>query len=230
MLHRKIFRRVGTVGKLGVVGYSVRQRRVWQDDSGGEDSGQQSGDADGGEDSGGGDKIEDPVAYAKALEKRLNERDAELNRWKDQAKSLTDRVSAMEAANKKRLEQSGNHEELLKQTEAELEQLKPVAERATALEKVIRESNQARIERIPETMRGLVPTDYAPEKLQAWLNANEAALTKPPAPNYDAGAGSGSGGNGVKPKLSADEREVISAFDIDPDTFAKIKQELTSEE
>lgn len=214
--------RVGIVGQSGVVGYSVRNRRVWHAD-------EESGDSKQAESSGGDTKspeeIKDPVAYAQALEKRLQEREADLHRWKEQADSYSKRLEAIEKAQRERLEKSGNFEEIAKQHAAELEALKPVAERAKALEAVIRESNKAQIERIPETLRGIVPTDYSPEKLQDWLNRSLPTLIKPPAPSYDAGAGGNSSGT-ASPTLTAEERAAAKRHGMTEQQYIEAKKHV----
>lgn len=146
-----------------------------------------------------------------ALEKRVGERDESLT-------SLRQRMDAIETANRRTLEQTGNWEQLAKDREAELATLKPVAERATALEAVIRESNSARIETIPEAMRSLIPTDYSPERLQGWLNANMARLTAPPPPRYDAGAGTAGGKINT---LTPEQLEMAKRFGVSAEEFAK---------
>jgi hypothetical protein len=139
--------------------------------------------------------LDDAMKVIEALQKRVGEREATINELRTTSNTLGERLTSIEQAAKKRLEEEGNWSELARQRQAELEALKPYQERAQALESVIRSSNEERLKRIPEDMRDLVPTDYPPEKLQTWLNANERRLVKQPAPNYDAGAGNGSGGS-----------------------------------
>lgn len=180
--------------------------------------------------------LEDAVKIIEALEKRLGERDSTIADLKKQHGSLAERLDAIDRANKKRLEEEGNWSEIAKQREAELAALSPYKERATALEQVIRESNEERIKRVPEDARPLIPLDYAPEKLQAWLNANEARLTKKPAPNYDAGAGGsgGNGGSGTGAKVTdADRRAAelasMQGFTIKPEDIAKRRAEMAQQ-
>ena len=86
--------------------------------------------------------------------------------------------------------------------------MKAIEERSTQLENVIRQLNEERIKAVPESMRGIIPTDYPPEKLQEWLVKNAALLVKEPAVNFDACAG-GSGGSPVLPvKLTQEQKEM----------------------
>jgi len=180
--------------------------------------------------------LEDAQKIIAALQKRVGERDAQIGQLRQSNSGLDERLKAIEDAQKQRLEKQGDFEELARQRAAEIETLKPTAERAKALEGVIRESNEARIKRVPETMRSIVPADYPPEKLQAWLNANEALLTKPPPPNFDAGAGNGSGGSGTKNQIKvtdADKQQAEIAgsqgFKITAEDIAKRREAMKAE-
>lgn len=156
--------------------------------------------------------LDEAMKIITALEKRVGEREEHIS-------GLKQRVEAIEAASKRTLEQTGNWEQLAKERAAEVEALKQVADRAMALDKIIREGNEARMGRIPEAMRPLIPTDYAPEKLQAWLNANEARLTTPLPPRYDAGAGTP---GGSRPSTLTPEQEALAKrFGLTAEEFAK---------
>lgn len=138
-----------------------------------------------------------------SLLKRLDERDAQLGQLKQ-------RIDGIEQASRKNLEEQGNYKSLFDQTNAELEALKPYKDRAAALEEVIRIGNDTLIERIPQDKRGLVPTDYSPERLRTWLDANLSHLVNPPAPNFDGGAGSNGGRSGEK-KVDVTEADRLAA-------------------
>jgi len=171
--------------------------------------------------------LDDAKKIIAALEKRVGERDAQIGTLRQSNNGLDERLKAIEDAQKQRLEKQGDFEELARQRAAEIESLKPTAERAKALEQVIRESNEARVKRVPEAMRSVVPADYPPEKLQAWLNANEALLTKAPAPNFDGGAGNGgSGGSSREPELTAEEKAMTSLMGLTPEQYAAAKKTL----
>lgn len=171
--------------------------------------------------------LEDAQRIIEALTKRVAERDASIDEMKRTSTSLSQRLNDIENATKKRLEEEGNWAELARQRAAELEALKPYQERAQALESVIRASNEERVARVPEDMRALIPTDYPPEKLQAWLNANERRLSKAPAPQYDAGVGA-AGGTGAAGGVKVTDEDRVAAeiarsqgFDIKAEDIAK---------
>jgi len=176
--------------------------------------------------------LEDAQRIIDALTKRLAERDASLDEMKRTSTSLAQRLSDIENATKKRLEEEGNWAELARQRAAELEALKPYQERAQALESIIRASNEERMARVPEDMRALIPTDYPPEKLQGWLNANERRLSKPQPPQYDAGAGAGVSGAAAGVKISDEDRRAAEiarsqGFNITAEDIAKRRQKDT---
>jgi|SaaInl7_200m_RNA_FD_contig_91_292297_length_4265_multi_5_in_0_out_0_7 hypothetical protein len=128
-----------------------------------------------------------------------------------------------EAARKRdqaRLAEEGKYKELAETRAQELANLQPFQERAETLEKMIRTSNEARIEKVREDMRGLVPTDYAPEKLSGWLDANWERLLAQPAPNIDAGAG---GGSGQRVQLDSSEQELAKKMGMSPEEYTKFK-------
>lgn len=165
----------------------------------------------------GASAIVDKDKYIEALNKRLAERDDELKRFKTQLNEVT-------AGQRKQLEEQGNFRALAEQHAAEVARLKPIEERAATLEKIIRESNDARIKNVPEQMRDLIPSDYPPEKLQTWLNANESKLVQPPPPRYDAGAGAnGSTAPNVN-SLTAEEKQVAQMMNMTPEQYLKAKQ------
>lgn len=169
--------------------------------------------------------LEDAQKIIEALNKRVAEREASLDEMKRTSTSLAQRLSDIEQAAKKRLEEEGNWAELARQRAAELDALKPYQERAKALEDVIRESNESRIARVPENMRPMIPTDYPPEKLQGWLNANERLLMQKPAPNFDAGVGGSSGSTGDIQVTDEDRRAAEIArsqgYNVKPEDIAR---------
>lgn len=208
----------------------LRQRRAWFDEAGRE--GQQQGDQETGNSKYNPATVEDARKIIEALEKRVGERDSTIEQLKTSASTLSERMAAIEASTRKKLEEQGNYQEVRAQLLAEIEALKPSAERASTLEQIIRDGNEARIARVPEAMRSMIPTDYAPERLQSWLNANETLLTRKPAPNYDAGAGAGSNGSGTRqPDLTADELSIAKRMKMTPEQYqaAKLRMQGTTE-
>jgi hypothetical protein len=121
-----------------------------------------------------------------------------------------------------RLAEQGKWKELAESRASELNDLAPYRERADALESMIRDSNKSRIESIPEDMQPLVPTDYAPEKLASWLDANLSRLTKPIAPKLDGGAS----GSGSAISLTDEEKQVARDTGVSFEDYAKYKQRI----
>lgn len=176
-------------------------------------------------DAGGRDDVQNLEQAQKlivSLEKRLGERDERIS-------SLSERLSAIEADRKKTLAEQGNYQQLLNEAQSQIESLKGVQSRMTTLEDVIREGNKALIERIPEQMRGVVPTTLPPEALNEWLNKSVPMLSKPPAPKYNAGEGAGAP-TGQASELTAEERSLAQQFGLTEDDVRAAKQQLNSEE
>lgn len=184
-------------------------------------SGQDAGEAGGetaGEQTGGeqtsqsqSEQVEDLPQWAQTMIKELRDESATRRR----------ELKAQREAEQAKLAEAGNFKALAEQNAARVAELEPFQERAEALEKMIRDENKARINQIPEAMRGLVPTDYPPEKLAAWLTTNMPKLTRTPAPDLDAGAAGGSGRTQVS--LTAEERALAAQFNISPEDYAKAK-------
>lgn len=200
------------------VGVSLSKRRAWYADGDSEGQGEQ-GDGDDSNPK----TLEDANRLIVALRKRVEDKARE----KDEAVRLAnERAEKAEAERKKKLAEEGNFKTLAEQAQAEAESLRGYKDRASALEAVIRESNDGRVKRVPEAMRSIVPTEYPPEKLQAWLNANESLLTKAPPPNYDAGAGNGGGSGSRQPELSEEEKSMASLMGLTPEQYTQAKKTL----
>jgi hypothetical protein len=165
--------------------------------------------------------VDDAKKIIEALEKRLAERDADNQKLKGEIGDYGKRLQAIEEGSKKKLEEEGNWKALAEKRHAEAESLRLAAERATTLEMVIREANDAAIARIPEARRGLIPVDYAPEKLQSWLANNSAVLLREPAPDFNAGEGDGSGM--LPAKLTDAERSAGALMGVKPETLERLK-------
>ena len=137
-----------------------------------------------------------------------------------EAKRLRQEQEAAASAARARLAEEGNFKTLAEQHAAEAAKLKPYQERAEALEGIIRESNKARIERIPEDMRSIIPMEYPPEKLAAWLDASVEKLLKRPAPDLDAGAG----GSGRTATLTDAEKQMAVKSGMTVEQWIAAKQ------
>jgi hypothetical protein len=197
----------------------LRKRRLWAD-------GDQQ-DEDDGEDDNGGDAskagkynpgdLDEAVKIIRSLENRLSERDAKID-------GLSERLGAIEKAQRKRLEDEGRHEELLRQVQAENEELKARATRADALDKTIREINQKKLEMIPEDMLHVVPVDdLPPERLAQWLDNSMDWLRPQRAPELDGGKGTGERRKG-EPALSDEERATAKMLGVSEEDMLKAKQ------
>lgn len=192
----KIYNLIQTARRNASTSINLAKRRAWYADGDAGDQQQQGQQQDAGDTA--PKSIEDWQKYAEALRKRVDERDQTIMGLRTSNSDMDKRLKAIETAQRVQLEQDGNFKALAQQHEAEVARLKPIEERAAALEKIIRESNEGRIAAVPERMRSIIPADYPPEKLQNWLNANASLLTQPPAPEFNAGAGGSGGGNTLK--------------------------------
>lgn len=122
----------------------------------------------------------------------------------------------MEAAT---LAEQGKWKELAEKRAQELDALKPASERVTALEARISATNDARIKQIPEALRTVIPSDYTPEKLSEWLDANLSKLTVSSAPNTDAGA-RGDRISDSKVKLTEEQKQMAKRAGMTEEQFA----------
>ncbi len=156
----------------------------------------------------------------------------EAKNYRESKTTLQQQLDTTKAAQQAELAKQGNFETLARQHEAEVARLKPVEQRAAALEQVIRTSNEARIKGIPDNKKNLVQPlvdVLPPEKLQEYLNANPDLFVKEPAANYDAGAGAGSGGNPNAIKLDADEVAMAKRMGVTPEDYMKVKARKQSQ-
>lgn len=165
-------------------------------------------------------RIEDLPSWAQDEIKKLRNESAQrrvkLNELEEQERSFARREQA-------RLAEEGKFKELAESRAAELAKLQPYQQRAEALETMIRESNTRRIEQVREDMRTLIPTDYPPEKLSGWLDANWTRLMPRQAPETDAGAG-GAGGSGKSVTLTAEEKAMAAKTGMTEEQYIKAKE------
>lgn len=136
------------------------------------------------------------------------------------AKNRVAKKEAEEAARQReqaRLAEEGKWKELAEQRAQSLAEVEPYKERAQTLEALIRESNAKRLEQVREDMRGLIPADYAPEKLSSWLDANWHNLMNRPAPSTDAGAGAVGGGKSVQ--LSPEQKQMAKMMGMTEEQY-----------
>lgn len=194
--------RVRTARRDGTAGLSLTRWRRWFAEG---DDNQGSGDSS--SDAGGGssDPLDawlsklptDAQAGAAALVKELRDTRKEAADRRAHAKTLEEQQAKAEAERKaaeaKRLQEQGDWQKLAEQRAAELEKLQPIQQMAEALQNRIKAANEARIAKLPEPMRKLVPANYGVVELSEWLDANYDTLVKPTAPDLDAGKKGGKG-------------------------------------
>ena len=139
------------------------------------------------------------------------------------AKSLKAELEQLRAsqqqAQEQRLAEQNEWKTLAEQRAAEIAELKPLAGRVKEISEALEATVAARIERLPEDVRGLVPDFGDPRKTLDWLNANESKLIRPLAPAMDAGAR----GDGGSTTMNDIEREVARRLNLTPEQFAKGK-------
>lgn len=162
--------------------------------------------------------IDDLQKQVEEMQARISELNNESAARRVENKRLAEERDALKAAQMKQLEEQGNYKAIAEERAKKLAELESYQERATALEETIREANEARIKSIPEHMRGLVPTDYPPEKLARWLDANQQVFSRPSAPNLGAGV---SGGNGVSIELTPLQKQIAERMGMSPEDYAK---------
>ncbi len=137
---------------------------------------------------------------------RFDEVNDELKQLREQVRTQQTDAQTRE---QERLVKQGEWQTIAETEKKRSSELEPKAARAEVLEKAIAEGNRQRVERIPEANRSLIPADYPPERLSAYLDANWERLVGKVAPNIDAGAG---GGSGTPPApLTAEEKVVAAA-------------------
>ena len=177
--------------------------------------------------------VEDAQKIIAALQKRIGEREATINELKQSSSSQADRLKAIEDAQRKQLEEQGNFSELAKQRAAEIESLRPKAALADDAAEFLKNLNDQTAASIPETYRKLVPDfgdSYEAQKRKAaWLRENMSLLTKPPAPDFDAGAGGNSGGgngDGKLPKLTESQKLAARNMRMSEEQYAKQLQDI----
>ena len=138
------------------------------------------------EDDEGLDKQPDWVkTLVKNLRKEAKDNRLKAERYEQESRSVAEARAKDE---QERLAKQGEWQKLAEDRAKELEALKSVKEKAERFEAQLKATNEARVKRLPDVMRGVVPTDYTPERLAEWLDKNEQVLISGrTAPNLDAG-------------------------------------------
>lgn len=122
--------------------------------------------------------------YIKSLRRESEERRKKLTALE---KTQQEAEAARKLEEDKKLAEQGQWQKLAEERAAEIERLKVFEAQAATLLAATTKRNADRIAKLPEAMRDLVPVEYDPHKLAAWLDANEAKLVKPVAPNLNPG-------------------------------------------
>lgn len=105
--------------------------------------------------------------------------------WKAKASEYEEQIKDSKETE---LAEQNKWRELAETRQKELESMSGYKDQYETVLDGISKSNERRIESIPQDMRTLVP-DIEPTDLSQWLDANEALLKKPSAPDLGASAG-----------------------------------------
>lgn len=126
---------------------------------------------------------QESVPYARFSETNKRAKDAEAK--------LAKYVADQEKAEKKRLEDEKQYQQLYQDEQKRVEELSGYKERYDKLREQVAERNKTRFEAIPEKLRTLVPKYDDPFQLEDWLVTNQEMLIEPKhiAPSLDGGAG-----------------------------------------
>lgn len=111
------------------------------------------------------------------LRKQLREKEA----------AEAEQAATAKRAEDERLAKQGEYQKLAEQRAAEIETLKSRAALADAYETRIKADNQARIAKVPEKLRDMIPEYTDPVKLNEWLVRNGDKLVAPEAPKLNGG-------------------------------------------
>jgi len=143
------------------------------------------------------------------------------NAYKEIKTQLDQLREQQQQANETRLAEQQKWQELAEKRAARIAELEPYQNRVKEIEDALSATVKARIERLPEDARGMVPDFGDARKTLTWLDANEARLMRPPAPNMDAGA-RGETSN-AKAELTQEELQMAKLMGMDTEDFAAFK-------
>ena len=118
--------------------------------------------------------------------------DQELQKVQELQSKLTALQNAQAEQNAAKLLEEKRFEELYNNAQTKIESLTNAQTLADSYKASLIATNQARIDRVPEDKRSLVPDYEDPVKMGTWLDANANLFTetpKPIAPSLDGGAG-----------------------------------------
>lgn len=129
-------------------------------------------------------------------------------------RQLADLAKAQSEKENQTLAEQNRYKELYEKLLSEHEPLKQSHEKATRYQTALESSNQARLQRIPEDKRSLIPEYDDPVKLGEWLDRNASLISeasKPIAPNLNGAAG---GGGSARESASSVSPAVQGLLDI----------------
>jgi multidrug efflux pump subunit AcrA (membrane-fusion protein) len=177
---------------------------------------------------------ESTPAEAKNTEQHMipKSRFDEVNEARKQLQAQIDELTAQQAAQREQeLAEQNRYKELFEDAQQRLAQLDSLNEQATRYQEALQATNKARLERIPEARRTLVPDYDDPVKLGAWLDANEALLIDPGKPTPPPADGSaGSSGSTDAPGLPAGVQTLTDiarqhGYTVNSERIAKIARQ-----
>lgn len=184
-------------GSNGGSGEGDKGKGGGEGDKGGD--GKEGGDSDDdGEGDKGGKKLEDLTSteLAELLREQRRENAAARRKLREREQADADAEAERKRKADEALAQQGEYQKLAEQRAQEIADLKPYKERAEKAEKALQAHVDARIARIPQDKRSLVPKGIDVYQQSEWLDLNESLLVKPGAPNLNPGGYSGGEGNG----------------------------------
>lgn len=211
-------------------GVNLRLRRRWFDgDDDGDDP--QGKIPDGDNSSSGHDKtaLEDMTAEELILIVRQTRGEAKKSRIKRRnlEKELNDtkgQMSTVEKLRKQELEAEGNWKKLSDEQAIELARLGEIEAKAERLEASVIARNAKLVEKLPENMRDLYPSELSPEDQSAWLDKAVPKLKAMPPPNLDGGAGGQGRGGQSNVKLTSDEKNLAAAMRMTDEQYIAAKK------
>lgn len=140
----------------------------------------------------------------------------------DYKKKALELEKQIKESEEQKLAEQEKWRELAESRQQELDEISAYRERYENVLTSISESNERRIELIPQDMRSLVP-NIEPTELARWLDANEGFLKRPAAPDLSASAGNNDR-PGQKVTLSDEELAIARKLNISEEDYKKSKR------
>lgn len=166
--------------------------------------------------------LEDALKYISALEKRIGERSDESKKRGDELQQLRDELKELQDFRQKSLEQQGQYQTIAEERAKKITELQREAELRKKYEALVQNQVDSALAQLPEDSRDLLPEGLTLDQQLTLLNKLVPKLTRPPAPDYDAGAGGFSGGVRL-PTLTAYEKEIAAASGMSEKEYAEFK-------